>query len=203
MVRPAKDSAKEIGSAKARPRELSFGEGQHSTESGRNSGYANHCGRKRIYDHNNSSQDKCAEGKAKATALKEKKKGEERKQGEKQPEIVAIESYEESDAELMIDEQAKGTPKQSAGTGLVMQSTSSNSSAAPRTAAAQTSLEVEQEEEEVEAEVAMEIIIPAPEELAMAVAGPPTPTSGPIYYATGSIPTPTPVSTTVSSPTPS
>ena len=61
-------------------------------------------------------------GKGQASAPKEKKKGE-GKQGE-QPEIVAIESDEESEAELVIEEQGRRVIEQRAGTGPAVQSTS-------------------------------------------------------------------------------
>ena len=96
------------------------------------------------------------EKKGKASAPKEKKKGE-AKQKEKQlneEEVVAIESDVESDAEFVIDEQLESTTEQSAGTGPAVQSTSANPSATSVDADARTPMEVE---EEAEVGMAMEI----------------------------------------------
>ena len=75
------------------------------------------------------------QGKRKASAPKEQKKGEkEEKQREELAEIGAIESDEESDAELVFDEHANETIKQNTGTGQSMQSSSANSIATPNDA---------------------------------------------------------------------
>ena len=137
------------------------------------------------------------EKKGKGSAPKEKKKREKKeKQSQEQPEIVAIESAVELDAELVIVEQVQSTTEQSAGMGPTVQSTSTNTSATPMGADARTILEVEQAEEEVEAEMAKEICMPTQEELVLAVASAPTPI--PILKTVSSLLTsPAPISSTV------
>ena len=78
-------------------------------------------------------------GKWKASAPKEKKKGvKQEKLREETPEVVAIESDVESDAELVIDKQLESPIEQRVGTGSAMQSTSANTGASPMGADART-----------------------------------------------------------------
>ena len=114
-------------------------------------------------------------------------------------EIVAIESDEESSAQLVIDDQAEGMPEQSAGTGPAVQSTSANRSATPKGVDVRTPMEVE---EEAEVGMAMEVSVPTPEDLGMAVASTPTPTPDHTYSTIVSAPTPIPILTTANFPMP-
>ena len=71
-------------------------------------------------------------GKGKACASKEKKEREKQeKPREEQAERVAIESDVDSDGELLLDEDAKGTTEQKSGTGPAVQSRRANRSATP------------------------------------------------------------------------
>ena len=94
------------------------------------------------------------EGKEQASAPEATKKEQKQKQQkEKQlnvEEILALESNEVSDAQVIIEAQGKCTHEQRAGTGQIVKSTSANSSATPMSANRQTSMEVEQGEEENE-----------------------------------------------------
>ena len=74
---------------------------------------------------------------------------------------MAIPADEESDSELVIEEQAKETSQASAGMGPAAKTTRANTSAIPMEADVQLAMEIEQQEDVVEAAQAMEISVAA------------------------------------------
>ena len=117
--------------------------------------------------------------------------------------MVHIESDAESNSGLIIDEPAKGKPKQSAEMRPATQSASPDTSATALVTGAQAPREVEQEEEEMEVGGEAEASTPTLEESAKAVVSLPTPTPIPIYTTVVSSPTPTrlPIYSTLTSTT--
>ena len=115
---------------------------------------------------------------------------------------MVIPSHQESDSEVIIEEQEEENAHASAGMGPTAQSTSANTSVTPLEIDVRLAEEIEQQEQEAEVGDTTEVSVPTPEELATGVVTTPTPTSAHTYSTTVSLPTPTPIPPTVSSSVP-
>ena len=157
----------ETGEVTTRSRKFSLGKSKQPAKSGRNLTSTEYvtCKASRT----TTTIAKVSEKKDKGKAGAPKGKDNPKRKREEPQEIVAIQSHEESDAELVVEDDSKETMKLCAETGPVGQSTSGKTSATPMEADARAPVEVEQKDEAEGAEVALEIS-KATQELAMAVA---------------------------------